>query len=50
MKRIVYDRELGIEAYMLADIVQTFPNHFHDYYVIGLVEEGERQCYRRDKS
>ena len=52
MKRIVYDRELGIEAYMLEDIVQTFPNHFHDYYVIGLVEEGERHmsCRNREYS
>jgi len=49
MKRIVYDRQLGVEAYMLEDIVQPFPNHFHDYYVIGLVEEGERLMSCKNK-
>ncbi len=38
----VYDDELRIEAYRFEGIVQPFPNHFHDYYVIGFVEDGER--------
>lgn len=38
----VYDRELHIEAYRLEGIAQPFPSHFHDYYVVGLVEQGER--------
>lgn len=38
----VYDDELQIEAYRFEGIVQPFPNHFHEYYVIGFVEEGER--------
>lgn len=38
----VYDEELKVEAYRFGGIVQPFPNHFHEYYVIGLVEEGER--------
>ncbi len=42
IKKLVYDDELRIEAFRLEGIVQPFPNHFHDYYVIGYVESGER--------
>lgn len=38
----VYDDELHIEAYRFKGIVQPFPNHFHEYYVIGFMEAGER--------
>ncbi len=38
----VYDEVLGVEAYRFEGIVQPFPNHFHEYYVIGLVEDGAR--------
>ncbi len=31
-----------MEAYRFEGIVQPFPNHFHEYYVIGFVENGER--------
>lgn len=41
-RTVVYDDELRIEAYRFEGIVQPFPNHFHEYYVIGLVEGGER--------
>jgi AraC-like DNA-binding protein len=41
-RTIVYDDELRIEAYRFEGIVQPFPNHFHEYYVIGFVEDGER--------
>ena len=49
-RTIVYDDELGIEAYRLEGIVQPFPNHFHEYYVIGLIESGERflSCRNQD--
>lgn len=43
IRTLVFDEELNIEAYRFEGIVQTFPNHFHDYYVIGLVESGERR-------
>lgn len=36
----VYDDELRIEAYRFEGIVQPFPNHFHEYYVIGFIEDG----------
>lgn len=42
IRTIVYDDELHIEAYRFEGIVQPFPNHFHEYYVIGFVEDGER--------
>lgn len=42
IRTVVYDDELGIEAYRFEGIVQPFPNHFHEYYVIGFVEDGER--------
>lgn len=47
---IVYDDALHLEAYRLAGIVQPFPNHFHAYYVIGLVECGTRllSCKNRE--
>lgn len=41
-RTVVYDDELRIEAYRFKGIVQPFPNHFHEYYVIGFVEDGER--------
>lgn len=41
-RRAAYDRELRVEAYRLEGTVQPFPNHFHEYYVIGLVEAGAR--------
>ena len=39
---IVYDEQLKIEAYQFIGVMQKFPNHFHDYYVIGFVEKGKR--------
>lgn len=42
VRTIVYDDDLRIEAYRFEGIVQPFPNHFHEYYVVGLLENGER--------
>lgn len=44
-RRVYYDRDLKIEAYNLSGIVQKFPNHFHEYYVIGFVEGGRRHLW-----
>lgn len=41
-RTVVYDDEIRIEAYRFEGIVQPFPNHFHEYYVIGFVEDGQR--------
>jgi len=42
LRTVVYDEALRVEAYRLEGIVQPFPNHFHEYYVIGFMENGER--------
>lgn len=41
-KSIVYDEGLRIEACHFKGNRQPFPNHFHEYYVIGLIENGKR--------
>lgn len=41
--RTVYlDSDLNIEVYRFKGIMQKFPSHFHEYYVIGFIEEGQR--------
>lgn len=52
IRTAVYDGELRIEAYRFAGIAQPFPSHFHEYYVIGFVENGERRltCKGREYS
>lgn len=45
VRTICYDDELNLEAYRFEGIVQPFPNHFHDYYVIGYVESGTRRLF-----
>lgn len=49
-QRFVYfDRDLKIEAYRLSGIVQKFPNHFHDCYVIGCIESGRRHLWCKNR-
>ena len=51
VRKIVYDEDLGIEAYRFQGVVQEFPNHFHEHYMIGFMESGKRvmdcgdRCY-----
>ena len=40
IRTVVYDEELRLEAYRFEGIVQPFPDHFHEHYVIGFVEGG----------
>lgn len=42
IRTVCYDDDLHLEAYRFEGIVQPFPNHFHDYYVIGFMESGTR--------
>lgn len=42
VRTVCYDEELRIEAYHFQGIMKPFPNHFHEYYVIGFVEAGNR--------
>lgn len=49
-RMVCYDHDLHIEAYRLQGIVQKFPNHFHDYYVVGFVESGARRLWCKGKT
>lgn len=49
-KLIRYDAELEVEAYRFEGVAQPFPNHFHDYYVIGLLERGERSLSCKNRT
>lgn len=42
VRTVVFDEDLKLEAYQFEGIMQRFPNHFHDYYVIGFIEQGKR--------
>lgn len=39
----VYDEALGLEACRFRGLSRPFPSHFHEYFVAGLVEKGERR-------
>lgn len=41
-RTIIYDEQLKLEAYQFVGIMQKFPNHFHECYVIGFIEKGDR--------
>lgn len=42
LRMVRYDADCRLEAYWFRGILQAFPNHFHDYYVIGYIESGRR--------
>lgn len=42
IRTIYLDSDLNVEAYRFKGIMQKFPAHFHEYYVIGFIEEGQR--------
>ena len=41
-RTVQFDNDLEIEAYHFEGIMQKFPNHFHEHYVLGFVESGCR--------
>lgn len=49
-RNVCFDTGLQIETYRFQGIMQKFPNHFHDYYVIGFIEAGRRylQCKNQE--
>lgn len=49
IRTVCFDTELNIEAYNFKGVMQKFPNHFHDYYVIGFVERGKRNLSCKNK-
>ncbi len=50
IRKIQYDDTLQVEACYFSGIAQPFPNHFHEYYVIGLMENGKRQLSCKNKT
>lgn len=46
-REVVRDRALSLEGWRLRGQVEAFPAHFHDYYVLGVVEEGARRLEYR---
>ena len=50
IRSVYFDVDLNIEAYSFKGIAQKFPNHFHDYYVIGFIEDGQRYLSCKNKS
>jgi AraC-like DNA-binding protein len=48
-RTVKYDRELHVEAYHFQGIMQRFPNHFHEYYVVGFIEKGKRHLSCRNR-
>lgn len=49
-RSVYYDKDLNIEAYSFKGVAQKFPNHFHDYYVIGFIEKGQRHLSCKNRS
>lgn len=49
-RTVRFDSDLGVEAYCFKGIMLKFPNHFHEYYVIGFIESGQRHlsCKSRE--
>ena len=41
-RTLFLDPDLNVEAYRFKGIIQKFPNHFHEYFVIGFIEKGQR--------
>lgn len=48
-RTVCFDKDLEIEAYRFKGIMQKFPNHFHEYYVIGFIESGKRHLSCKNK-
>lgn len=48
-RTVRFDHDLQIEAYRFEGIMQKFPNHFHEYYVIGFIESGQRRLSCKNK-
>ncbi len=48
-RTMVYDSSLQMEACHFTGFARPFPNHFHGYYVIGLVEQGQRSLLCKNR-
>lgn len=48
-RKIIYDDKLNIEVISFSSIHQPFSKHFHDYYVIGIIKNGNRKLICNSK-
>ncbi|MGL4695824.1 AraC family transcriptional regulator [Enterococcus larvae] len=48
-RTVIFDSDLSIEAYRFEGIKQKFPNHFHEFYVLGFIEGGRRYLSCKQK-
>lgn len=48
-RTIVYDHTFQLESYQFIGFEKPFPCHFHEHYVIGLIEGGARQLICRNR-
>ena len=48
-RTILFDDDLHLEFCRFTGMEQPFPNHFHDYYVLGLIEAGTRRLFCRNR-
>ncbi len=48
-RTVCFDEALELETVRFEGISQPFPNHFHDYYVIGLVLRGTRELLCKNR-
>ena len=48
-RTVYFDHDLKIEVYQFQGIMQKFPAHFHEFYVIGFIEKGQRQLICKGK-
>ncbi|MBD5170025.1 MAG: AraC family transcriptional regulator [Oscillibacter sp.] len=45
LRTLCHDGDLGLDACQFQGMEQPFPHHFHDYYVLGLMEAGHRRLF-----
>jgi AraC-like DNA-binding protein/mannose-6-phosphate isomerase-like protein (cupin superfamily) len=45
IRLIEYDADCKVEAYQFEGVMQKFPKHFHNHYVVGFIEKGKRYLY-----
>lgn len=49
-RTVIFDSDLSVETYRFEGLKQKFPNHFHEFYVLGFIEKGRRflSCKQRE--
>lgn len=50
VRKVFFDKYLQVEAYCFQGNMQKFPNYFHDYYVFGFIEKGQRHLVCQNKA